>query len=226
MKGIVPAISLCLSIFVHAGEVVDFESYYGRLDGQVFKTLDMREFQIGFREGGGGLPILTWEGLVAGRRLYVEMHVAEITLISEKRHRTLQFNCAYAFPDEPRPRMDFNSARIFVASGQEDPRGVLSIEAYDEDVHLGSPFKEVYVILDPMGKATLFKMPRRNASSAGLRRTTRGGYIVPESRLDNSVPLNLEIQYYLLTQQGFRKEGSPVAGRYLPGDDFHFELVP
>lgn len=224
---LLPAVLLAVSTFVLRAEgPIDVGTFFASRPSQVFQDGTARALKSGFVEGAEDASVLSWEGTVDGQNLYMEVRNDRLTLITGKGKRELRFPRAIALRVEPRLVMDPNNAELHVTDGQGRRPGVLCIEAYPQDVHRSTPDKEAYVVVDPVGRPRLYRMPKRHASALGLVRLGEDAYGLPCFTRRMGATERWNIQYYRLTEGGLRAEGPPLAVQYVPGDPFRFHILP
>jgi hypothetical protein len=226
VRALLPLLLVGSAFFLRADDFTDLQTYFARQPNQVFREGMARAFKRGLREAAGDRLVLTWEGSVDGRSLYLEVRSDRLKLITDKGVEVLRFRKARRLRAETWPTLDPNNAELYVSDGEAGRPGVLCIESFAEGMHRSTPDKEVYVVVDPVGRALLYRMPRRHASALSLVRMGEDAYGLPVFTSRKDAPDRMDIQYFRLSARGLRAEGVPLQAQYAPGEVFRFRLLP
>ena len=67
-----------------AGEPIDSAGFYASRPGQLFKGSSLQPPNVGFIEGDE-TSYQTWEGMLSGKKLYVELHGDQLNIFAGRR---------------------------------------------------------------------------------------------------------------------------------------------
>lgn len=240
--------TLYLSI-AGAAVSVDSATIYSKHTGQVYNAESVQPVSLGFIEGDD-VPYLTWNGIMSGKKMYVELHGGVLNIHAGNRKWTLRLDEAYKMPGEHVAEMDTLGTDLYVRSSKRVHDSALCIESLLPGVSRGNPNRSVYVITNPVSEPRLYQMPSLYGACMGLMEKTSGVYAVPMwSRIDagnaqrDQVSKNpsdgcgrvsneafaqrYQVRYHLLTAVGFGEasETLNVTGVDCNIDEFVIENV-
>lgn len=205
---------------------VDNQSFYARRQGQIFKPEDTRALEHGYVKGDD-TPYFTWEGFVSGKQLYFEVHGDQIKLILGKKRTVLPFSGAPSLPggDTDNRALDDKGSDLFVKSTKDPRQSLVCIESLGPDVYIRPrPYREVYLVTDPLRKPHLYRLSGINASCRGIERSPDGRLLVPTWTIDKKLSPSVRIDYYFIKNTRFEKSDVQVTGMIASEDAQEYDI--
>lgn len=201
---------LLLSTVAQAADVVDSEAFYDSRANQVFKNVPPQQFSIGYEEGDD-VPFLTWNGTVAGKDLYLELHGNAVEIIAGKQRISRRLQKAFRLTGESALGFNFRGVDLYIQSDTKAMPAALCIESLEPDVSRPAPYRSAYVIVAPFSAARMYKIPRRFASCKGLVRSESGNdLLAPKWQVDDGVAQTPSLRYYRLGSKGMVADGKVI----------------
>lgn len=197
------ASSILLAANAFAADPIDSATFYASLPGQVFKGSSPDALTVGYVEGDE-IPYQTWEGLVSGKKLYLELHGDKLQIQSGRHKVTRSLDSAFKLEREQSAHMDFRGTDLYVRQGKVAHNAALCIESLPAGVSRSMPHRSVYLVTDPLGTPRLYQLPTMYASCKGVVEVKPGIYTVPGwTTSTDTAPHVFNIQFYKLNTTGF-----------------------
>jgi hypothetical protein len=210
----------------NAAASVDNQGFYATREGQIFKSEDIRELEHGYVQGDE-TPYFTWKGFVSGKQLYFEVHGEQIKLVLEKKQTMLPFIGAPSIPggDVGNRALDEKGSDLFIKSAKNSRQSLICIESLSPDTYIQPrPYKEVYLITDPIGKPAIYRLSGINASCKGIERTSEGDLLAPTWVVDKATSPNVTINYYRIENNHFKKSNVQFTGTIVSEDAQEYKI--
>ena len=190
-----------------AGASIDSAGFYASRPGQVFKDSSPQSMNVGYLEGDE-TPYQTWEGMLSGKKLYVELHGDQLKIQAGRRKYTSNLGSAFKLPSEQTAALDFRGTDLYTYQGKGAHDNVLCIESLPAEVNRTTPYRSVYLLIEPLGKPRLYQLPMLYASCKGVSEDKQGTYMIPWwSPSTDSAPHNLSIEFFKLGPTGYTATG-------------------
>jgi hypothetical protein len=205
---------------------VDNQGFYATREGQIFKSQDARELEHGYVQGDD-TPYFTWKGFISGKQLYFEVHGEQIKVVLEKRQTVLPFASAPSMPgaDASGRALDDKGPDLFVKSSKDPRQSLICIESLGPDIYIRPrPYKEVYLVTDPVGKPGIYRLSGINSSCRGIERTSDGNLLTPNWKVDKSKSPNVLINYYRVGNGHLTKSDIQITGTIASGDAQEYNI--
>ncbi len=204
---------------VNATASVDFLQFYATREHQIFKEQDKRETDFGIYVGEKEPTFRVWEGFISGKRLHVEVHEEQISLMFEQKEIVLSFSRAPMlkgadkFPRELYlPMLD-----LFVKSTKDPTESLLCVESLR--------YGGVYLVADPIGIPRIYRLSGDNSSCSGIERAPDGRLIAPTwTKFHPSDTQKMAIDYYAIEKNSFRKTDIRVTGKVVDQKGQEYEM--
>jgi hypothetical protein len=205
---------------------VDNQGFYATREGQIFKIEDARELDHGYVQGDD-TPYFTWKGFISGKQLYFEVHGEQIRVVLEKKQTTLLFDRAPSIPgaDTDNRTPDEKGLDLFVKSSKDPRQSLICIESLGPDIYIHPrPYKEVYLVTDPIGKPSIYRLSGINSSCRGIERTSAGNLLAPSWKVDKSMSPNILINYYRVENNHLTKSDIQITGAIVSDDAQEYNI--
>ncbi len=193
-----------------AAEVLDSAAFYARHPGQLFTDTEPVDMTVGFLEGQE-TPYQTWEGLVAGKKVYVELHGAKLKVKVGARWIERSLQGAIRMPAEAMTALDARGTELYVRAGAAGRPSVLCLESLRPDAQQAVPFRSVYVVPNLLAPSPrLYQLPALYAACKGLAQTQeRPGEVETPvwTSAGQSKPTGFSVRYHRLVKRGFMPTG-------------------
>lgn len=204
------SLAILFAGFAMAGEPIDSARFYADRPGQVFKGSSPQSMNIGYIEGDE-TPYQTWEGMLSGKKLYVELHGDQLKIQAGRRKFRRNLGSAFKLPSEQTAALDFRGTDLYVFQGKGAHGSALCMESLPAEVNRSTPHRSVYLLADPLGRPRLYQFPTLYASCKGLTEVKLGVYMVPWwSASIDTIPPTFSIEFYKLNPMGFTATGQRV----------------
>lgn len=203
---------VCISAY--AAEKVDNLGFYASREQQVFNTANKQEFRSGYMKGEDA-PYFTWHGPISGKDVYVEVHNERLRVHTGTKWAAFSLRGAHALPsgDKESVTIDDKGADIFVKSAQDQRQSLICIQSLGPDIYMRPrPYWEVYLIKEPLGTPSLYRISGINADCRGIERSPDGGLLVPTWDIQKNRDPGVVIEYYAIEKNGFRKTNVRFTG--------------
>jgi hypothetical protein len=211
-KRIAPA--LLAFIITNATAGIDSQTFYTTREGQVFKNEDMRELEQGYVKGDDS-PYFTWKGFVSGKPLYFEVHDEQIKLVVSKKQTTSSFSSAPSISggDTDGRAINEKGSDLFIKSSKDPKQSLICIESIGPDIYTHPrPYKEVYLITDPVGFPHIYRLSSINASCKGVVQTPKGKIFAPSWTFEENPSPKIFINYYQADKNRFLRSDIQITG--------------
>lgn len=193
-----------------AAEVVDSAAFYARHPGQLFRDTQPVDMTVGFIEGQE-TPYQTWEGLVAGKKVYVELHGTQLKVKVGPRWIERSLQGALRMPAEAMTAFDARGTELYVQAGVAGRPTALCLESLQPGAQQAVPFRSVYVVPNLLAAyPRLYQLPALYAACKGLAQTQgRPGEVETPvwTPVGQNKPTGFSIRYHRLVKRGFMPTG-------------------
>lgn len=226
MKFVFLLISMLIYINSAASEAINHIEFYNQQANQVFKHTQPQSMAIGY-EAGNNTPYQTWDGVIAGRSLYLELHDNKITLIHGQKKTSRRLKQAYRFPSEPVSKLDFRGTELYVREGEGADEPLICLESLPAEINRSSPRRSVFLLKNPFRNAQLYQLPALHASCRGVFHAKTGEFVIPAwKELTSHEETGYLIGFYRLAPRGFSPTGNEVRAKKVEGQEdlFRFEI--
>lgn len=200
-------ILFALTTTASAAAIVDNQGFYATREQQIFKAEDKQEFKWGYMKGDDA-PYFSWNGFITGKEVYFEVHGEKLRLHIGKKWVVRSFRNAPALlsGDKGSPTLDDKGADIYVKSVKDQRQSLICIQSLGPDVYMRPrPYWEVYLVTDPLGDPSLYRISGINADCRGVERAQDGTLLAPTWDVHKDVTPGVVINYYAIERNRFRK---------------------
>jgi hypothetical protein len=204
----------------------DSQDFYATRAQQVFKQENARNLEHGY-EKGDDVPYFTWDGFVSDKPLYFEVHGGKIRLIQGKKKFNFSLVSAISLPgaDRDSRALDEKGPSLFIKSTKNPKHSLICVESLGPDIYIPPrPYREVYLITNPLGSPRLYRLSGINASCRGIEQAPGGNLLVPVWDIERSRTPNVIINYFSLEPSKFKKTRISVTGSIVDGNTQDYEI--